>query len=111
MHALCASVRAPGFVCVSQEIEVMVMIVSFGSVFLGGGSIFCIYQQLLIHQHLFNCTEWEHCIHNECVWECVCVCLSSCTGLLVCRASLNTQLFHKTDPSRAVGGPNADLLK
>lgn len=28
---------------------------------------------------------------------------------LVCRASLNTQLFHKTDPSRAVGGPNIDL--
>lgn len=30
---------------------------------------------------------------------------------LVCRVSLNTQSFHKTDPSRAVGGPNTDLLR
>lgn len=36
---------------------------------------------------------------------CVCVCD------LVCRASLNMQSFHKTDPSRVVGGPNIDLLK
>lgn len=34
-----------------------------------------------------------------------------CVCELVCRASLNTQLFHKTDRPRAVGGPNIDLLK
>lgn len=78
------------------------MIGSFGSVFLGVRCIFCIYQQLLIHQHLFNCTEWEHCVHNECVWE---LALKRVCEL-VCRASLNTQSFHKIDPSSAVGGPN-----
>lgn len=85
-------------VCITHELQGVVMTGSVGSVFLGGGCVLCIYQQLLIHQHLFNCTEWVQLCYVTGV------CASSYAG-----ASLNTQPFHKTDPSRAVGGPNIDL--
>lgn len=46
----------------------------------GAGCIFCIYRQLLIHQHLFNSTEWVSCVLNECVLRCghdrACLCVS-----------------------------------
>ena len=62
MHAMqiCMSMC----VCIAHEFAGLVMIGSFWlCVFLGGGCIFCFYQQLLIHQHLFNCCEWEQCVY------------------------------------------------
>lgn len=61
---VCVRLCLPARVFVCNTFKGVVMIGSVGSVFLGAGCIFCIYLQLLIHQHLFNCTEWEQCVQN-----------------------------------------------
>lgn len=95
------------YVCesVRQEFEGLAIISCFGSVFLGGGCIFCIYKQLLIHQHLLTVLSRSG-VNSMRVYGNGCVCVRSWAELLVCRVSLNMQSFHKTDLSRAVGGPN-----
>lgn len=85
------------FVCVSQVLK-GVMIGSSALCFWGGDGC-----SVFIHSYSYISMflTWVGALRNE--WMCVCE--------LVCTASLNTQSFHKTDPSRAVGGPNIDLLK
>lgn len=82
------------FACCTAS-EEAVITASARSVFLSAGCVFCIYLQLLIHQHLFNCrvgavyaklARMGLCA-GVCAWVGVCdwcVCARACLCVCVC---------------------------